>query len=83
MARKPLLVMVARHEYRIVDSPEPLRDSDGQRCRALIDHGEYVIWIDPVSCEADRLELIVRAVSQAWEERLRSVEIGEGFDRLH
>ena len=47
--------------YRPIDSPDPLYDNLGQRCSAIIDHDEEVIWIDPDVTREGRQSVIERA----------------------
>lgn len=59
-------------KYRIMSSPDALYDCEGDRCCALIDHDDQIIWIDPVISESGRAEVIERAVAQARRDVTRS-----------
>lgn len=71
MARQHLSAFVLDRQYLIVDSPDPLHDLDGERCQALPDHDQSTIWIDPDVAARHRFQVILLAVSRAWQDRMR------------
>lgn len=70
---RPLTAFVLANQYVILDAPEPLRDDDGVRCQASIDHDEKVIWIDRAVPAPEKQQLLLDAVSRAWQERMHFV----------
>lgn len=74
MARKFSVVILER-TYTVMDSPEPLRDSDDVRCMALADHEQCIIWIDPKVKKAERERIIAHAISLAWRARLHEAPL--------
>lgn len=70
-----LTARVLAFDYVILDSPEPLTDDAGIRCKAHIDHAQRTIWIDPAVAAASREQLLVSAVARAWAERLREAPL--------
>jgi hypothetical protein len=76
MSRKiPLSVIVLDRRYRIMESPEILRDPHGARCKALADHEQCVLWIDPKVRRQDREQVIANAISLAWRVRMRETPL--------
>ena len=74
MAR-PLAVTVLSNEYVVLDAPEPLTDDRGERLVAFIDHEQRVIWIDAGVAPRRRLQVTLRALSLAWQERLNGAPL--------
>jgi hypothetical protein len=69
MPREQFSVFVLCNEYRVMDSPDVLRD-EGRPMVAFIDHVDRVIWVSPAVPAREKLGVVARAVSRAWQERL-------------
>jgi hypothetical protein len=63
--------------WHVIDSPEPLYDDEGDRCKAQVDHEQSTIWIDPDVPPADRPQALLSAVCFAVNQRFRPVPIVE------
>jgi hypothetical protein len=72
---RPLTIHVLCRQWVILDSPEPLRDTDGDPCMALPDPEQFVVWIDPSVTPDERPQLLLDVTSRLWEYQLRSAPL--------
>lgn len=71
--RRRRSALIVHLRYRIIDSPEVLRNHAGRACDYQIDHVERVIWLAPGLTDDDREEVLEAAIPRACAEVLRRV----------